>query len=388
MVKQLKGKIMIPFNKPSLTELEKKYMLQAIESGKICGDGGFTKKVNEFFKKKFNIDNFMLTTSCSSALDMSAILLDLQKGDEVIVPSYTFVSTANSIVLRGATPVFCDVCKETMNIDPNKIEELITTKTKAIYVVHYAGHVCDMDKIMSIARSHDLYVVEDAAQAVGSLYNGKVAGTIGDMGCYSFHETKNYVMGEGGALIINNPKFVERAEIIREKGTDRSKFLRGQVDKYTWQDCGSSFLPSDILSAMLCAQLERFDEIFNKRMSVWNYYYQNLKILEEQGLIELQGSKVENYQHNAHMFYILTKDIQERDKLTAYLKQCGISAVFHYVPLHNSPFAIKLLNNKIPKLPVTVEYSQRLLRLPMYADISLNELEFVVNSIKTFYEVK
>lgn len=378
---------MIPFNKPSITKLENKYIKQAIESGKLCGDGSFTKKVKEIFKEKFNIDNFLLTTSCSSALDMSAILLDLKPGDEVILPSYTFVSTANAVILRGATPVFCDVEPSTMNIDANLIEKLVTPKTKAIYVVHYAGVVCEMDKIMAIAKKHNLYVVEDAAQAVGSYYKGKVAGTIGDMGCYSFHETKNYSMGEGGALIINNKKFLERAEIIREKGTNRSQFLRGQVDKYTWQDAGSSFLPSDVLAAMLFGQMQRFDEIMNKRLTAWNTYKAGLKDLEEKGFIELQQGQTKNSTHNAHMFYILTKDIEERDRLIKFLKTNGVASAFHYVPLHSSPFAKKILK-KIPNLPITNEYSARLLRLPMYADLTKKDLNKVITLMHEFYGVK
>ncbi len=378
-------KFSIPFNKPSITNKEKKYVLQALYSNKLCGDGAFTKKVNNLFKEKFNVNNFLLTTSCSSALDMSAILLDLKKGDEVILPSYTFVSTANAVVLRGATPVFCDVEKDTMNINANLIEGLITSKTKAIYVVHYAGVVCDMDKIMAIAKKHNIYVVEDAAQAVGSYYKGKAAGTIGDMGCYSFHETKNYAMGEGGALIVNNPKFLERAEIIREKGTNRSQFLRGQIDKYTWQDAGSSFLPSEILAALLLAQLERFDEIMAKRLNIWHTYHTQLKKLEDKGLIELEKEPVNGSTLNAHMFYVLAKDIEERTQLISYLKSKNISTAFHYVPLHSAPFAKRILK-EMPDLPVTDSYSARLLRLPMFADLTNKEVEYVINSIYEFYK--
>ena len=372
---------MIPFNKPTITDLEKSYMLDSLGSNKLCGDGPYTKKVTKLFEEKFNIKNFLLTTSCSSALDMSAILLNLKEDDEVILPSYTFVSTANSVLLRHARPVFCDVEKDTMNIDANLIERLITPKTKAIYCVHYAGVVCDMDKIMDIAKRHDLYVVEDAAQAVGSFYKGKLAGTIGDMGCYSFHETKNYSMGEGGALIINNAKFLARAEIIREKGTDRSQFLRGQVDKYTWQDAGSSFLPSDVLAAMLLGQIERFDEIMIKRMNIWNKYYNGLEDLEKDGFIERQKT----HPHNAHMFFIKTKDLQERTSLISFLKENGVAAAFHYVPLHSSPYAQKILPI-MPNLPNTTSESERLVRLPLFADLTTEELNQVIDAIHKFYK--
>lgn len=372
---------MIPFNKPSITENEKNHIFNALENFKLCGDGAYTHKVYNVFKQKLNIDNLLLTTSCSHALDMSAILADFKEGDEIIAPSYTFVSTINAFALRGAKPVFCDVEKETMNIDADKIEELITPKTKAIYPVHYAGVLCDMDKINAIAKKHNLLVIEDAAQAVGSYYKGKyAAGTIGDMGCYSFHETKNYVMGEGGALIVKDAELYKKAEIIREKGTDRSQFIRGEVDKYTWRMVGSSYLPSDVLAAMLYSQMERFDEIMDCRMSVWNTYYEGLADLEKEGKL-IRPYIPEYSNHNAHMFYIFlpTKDI--RDNMIQKMREKGIQTVFHYIPLHTSPMGKKLGCDNL-NLPITEEYSGRLLRLPMYADLKKSETEYIINSVK------
>lgn len=373
---------MIYFNKVSITDIEKNLILESLESGKLSGDGPFTKKVSALMNDKFGIKNFLLTTSCSSALDMAAILIDLKKGDEVIVPSYTFVSTANSIILRNATPVFCDVDSVYMNMDVNKIEQLITKKTKAIFVVHYAGVVCDMDVICNLAKKYNLYVIEDAAQAVGVTYKGRYAGTIGDFGCYSFHETKNYSMGEGGALIVNNEKFLERAEIIREKGTNRKQFLRGQVDKYTWQDMGSSFLPSDLLAAMLYGQMIRFDEIMNKRLYIWEKYYKAFEELEQKGYL-IRQKENENSTNNAHMFFLILKNINERTDFINYLKENEIAAVFHYVPLHNSPWAIKSIGQL--NLPITEEYADRLVRLPLYADMEETDLQYIIKTVKEYF---
>lgn len=371
---------MIPFNKISITDIEKKFVLDSINGNKICGDGLYTKKCYEFFKEKFNIKNILLTTSCSHALDIAAILLDLKQGDEVIVPSYTFVSTANSFLLRGAKPVFVDVEKDTMNIDANLIEEKITDKTKAIFPVHYAGVACDMDKIMKIAKKYNLKVVEDAAQAIGSFYKGKPLGTIGDIGCFSFHETKNYAMGEGGAIIVKDDSEFLKAEIIREKGTDRSQFIKGNIDKYTWHSVGSSYLPSDILAALLFGQLTRFDEIMNKRMNAWNIYNIKLEKLENEGKLKRQFIPDEKI-HNAHMYYIILPDEDTRNNVIKCLKEKEIYSAFHYIPLHTSPMG-KKLNYKKGDLPITEEYSKRLLRLPLWADIKDNEVEYICNCLE------
>lgn len=382
--------IMIPFNKHTITQLEKDLVMQSLDNDKICGDGIFTKKVNELINQKFGIKNFLLTTSCSSALDLSAIILDLKSGDEVIMPSFTFVSTANAVVLRGAKPIFCDIKKENLNIDETKIEALITPRTKAIYVVHYAGQICEMDKIMKIAKKYNLYIVEDAAQAIGSKYKGKYAGTIGDIGCYSFHDTKNYTSGEGGAIIINNESFLSRAEIIREKGTNRSQFLRGEVDKYTWQDVGSSFLPSDLLSALLYAQLNRFDEIFEKRCAIWSKYYKNLLDLDKQGKIVLQPNTLytsnKNTFSNAHIFYFLCKSEDERNALIQYLKQKGVQSTSHFEPLHCSPMYRRLRGSlPPPKLTNTENCAKQIIRLPMFYDLKDDEIEYIIKLIKEFY---
>lgn len=372
---------MIPFNKPSITNFEKQYISEAISSLKLCGDGNFTHMVYDAFKNKFGISNMLLTTSCSHALDMTSIISGFGPGDEIIAPSYTFVSTINSFALRGAKPVFCDIEKETMNIDADKIEELITPATKAIYPVHYAGVICDMDKINSIAKKHNLIVIEDAAQAVGSYYKGtKPAGTIGDMGCYSFHETKNYAMGEGGAIIIKDKELFKKAEIIREKGTDRSQFIRGEVDKYTWRSVGSSFLPSDVLAAMLYGQMQRFDEIMDARLKIWNNYYDGLESLENSGKI-IRPFIPEYSIHNAHMFYIILPSKDIRDKTILKLREKGIQSVFHYIPLHSSPMG-ETFGYKRGDLPVTEEYSERLLRLPMFADLTESDTQYVIDSVK------
>lgn len=375
---------MISFNKCSITDLEKEYVVDALFK-KQCGDGSYTKKVYKQFEQKLGVSSMLLTTSCSTALDMSAMLADIKEGDEVILPSYTFVSTANAVVLRGAKPVFCEIEPETLNIDADRIEALITPKTKAIYAVHYAGVVCDMDKINAIAKKHNLFVIEDAAQAVGSVYKGnQPAGTIGDMGCYSFHETKNYTMGEGGALIVKDGELFKAAEIIREKGTDRSQFIRGEIDKYSWRMAGSSYLPSDILSALLSAQMERFDEIMDKRMHVWNSYHCAFSSLEKKGFI--RRPIIPPYStHNAHMYYILCADNEERNSMLKYLKENGVYAVFHYIPLHTSSMGEKL-GYKTGDLPLTEELAGRVVRLPLYADMSDEDINYVIGKVKDFYE--
>lgn len=371
---------MIDFNIPPYVGKEKEYINKAIDSRKICGDGQYTKKCHEWLNKKTN-SHVLLTTSCSHSLDMSAILSNIKEGDEVIMSPFTFVSTADAFVLRGAKIVFVDIRPDTMNIDENLIEAAITPKTKAIVPVHYAGVACEMDKIMEIAKKHNLIVIEDAAQGVMSEYKGKALGTIGDFGCFSFHETKNYSMGEGGAIIVKDYNDFERAEIFREKGTDRSRFFRGQVDKYTWVEAGSSFLPSDINAAYLYAQLEKADEINNARLHSWDLYYENLKDVKE---IELPYIPKE-CKHNAHMFYIKAKDLEERIKLIKFLKEKEIMAVFHYIPLHTSPAGIKYGRfNGEDKY--TTKESERLLRLPMYYGLKDEDVKKVCDTIKEFYK--
>ncbi|HCU01669.1 MAG: Lipopolysaccharide biosynthesis protein RffA [Candidatus Moranbacteria bacterium GW2011_GWE1_35_17] len=377
---------MIPFNIPPFTGKEEKYLKEVIAKRKLSGDGEFTKKCNQWFEDNFKCKKALLTTSCSHALDMAAILIDIKEGDEVIMPSYTFVSTANAFALRGAKIVFVDIRPDTMNIDESLIEKAITNKTKVIVVVHYAGISCEMDTIMEIARKHNLLVIEDAAQGVMSKYKGKFLGTIGDIGCYSFHETKNYSSGEGGAIVLNNEKFVERAEIIREKGTNRSKFLRGQVDKYTWVDIGSSYLPSELNAAYLFAQLEVAENINTKRLTLWNLYFKLLKKLSEEGLLELPTIP-DDCEHNAHMFYIKTKNLAERTELIDYLKSKDILSVFHYVPLHSSSAGIKY-GVFSGEDKYTTQDSDRLIRLPMYYELSADEVEKIVSDIFLFYELK
>ncbi len=375
---------MIPFNIPPYIGEEFKYIKQAIDNRKICGDGPFTKKCNQWFEDRTGAPKVLLTTSGSSALEMAAILIGLHPGDEVILPSYTFSSTANCVVLTGAKCVFVDVRPDTMNIDETKIEAAITDKTKAIIPVHYAGVACEMDTIMDIARRHNLKVIEDAAQGVLSTYKGRALGTIGDFGCFSFHETKNYSMGEGGAILINDPVFFERAEILREKGTNRSKFYRGEIDKYSWVDKGSSYLPSEMLAAYLYCQLEHADEIFDDRMSSWNIYREGLSDLEEKGLIEFQTIPDE-CTHNAHMFYIKTKDVEERTELINYLKENDILSVFHYVPLHSAQAGRKYGRFSGEDIYTTTE-SLRLLRLPMYFKLKPEEAHQVVDKIHEFFK--
>ena len=371
---------MIDFNVPPYVGKEKDYISEAIDSKKICGDGKFTKKCTEWLENKTK-SKALLTTSGSMSLDMSAILSGVGPGDEVILPSFTFVSTADSFVLRGAKAVFVDIRPDTMNIDEKLIEDAITERTKAIIPVHYAGVSCEMDTIMDIAKRHNLLVVEDAAQGVMSEYKGRALGTIGDYGCYSFHETKNYSMGEGGALIVKDKDNFERAEVVREKGTDRSKFFRGQVDKYTWREAGSSFLPSDINAAYLYAQLEVADEIFDARMKCWNTYYDNLKDLKE---IEVPYIP-EGCKHNAHMFYIKAKDMEERAELIKFLKSNDIASVFHYIPLHSAPAGIKY-GRFHGEDKYTTKESERLLRLPMYYGLKVEEVERVCEKVKEFYK--
>ena len=358
-------------------------MKQAIDAHKICGDGQFTKKSNAWLEERFNAQKVLLTTSGTTALDMAALMCDLQPGDEVILPSFTFSSTATAFVLAGATLVFVDVRPDTMNIDETKIEAAITEKTKVIVPVHYAGVACEMDTIMDIAKRHHLMVVEDAAQGVMSTYKGKALGTIGDFGCFSFHETKNYSMGEGGAILINDPKYNERAEILREKGTNRSKFYRGQVDKYTWIDFGDSYLPSDMNAAYLWAQLEMAEEINNDRLRIYDAYYNAFKYLEEAGKLELpivpQGCV-----HNAHMFFLKCRSLEERTALINYLKDNDILAVFHYVPLHSAPAGEKFGRFHGEDVYTTAE-SDKLVRLPMYYKLTQEDQEKVIAAVKAFY---
>ena len=375
---------MINFNVPPFTGNEMKYIKECVENQKICGDGAYTKKCNAWMEQKFGAKKCLLTTSCTHATEMTALLAGIKEGDEVIMPSYTFVSTADAFVLRGAKVVFVDIRPDTMNIDETKIEAAITEKTKAIVPVHYAGVACEMDTILDIAKRHNLLVIEDAAQGVMAKYKGKALGTIGDFGCYSFHETKNYSMGEGGALLIRDDKYIEDAEIIREKGTDRSKFFRGQVDKYTWVSAGSSYLPSDMNAAYLYAQLEKADEINQARLEIWDTYYKGLKPLADAGKIELPVIP-EGCTHNAHMFYIKAKDITERTALISFLKENEILSVFHYIPLHTSPAGKKLGRFNGEDVYTTKE-SERLTRLPLYYGLTKEQNLYIIDKIKEFYK--
>lgn len=374
---------MINFNVPPFTGKEIDYIRQAVENQKICGDGEFTKKCNRWIEERTGTAKCLLTTSCTHATELTALLADIKEGDEVIMPSYTFVSTADAFVLRGAKAVFVDIRPDTMNIDENLIEDAITKKTRAIAVVHYAGVGCEMDKIMDIAKRYHLYVIEDAAQGIMASYKGKALGTIGDFGCFSFHETKNYSMGEGGALLIREKKYIEDAEIFREKGTDRSKYFRGQVDKYRWINYGSSYLPSDMNAAYLYAQLEMADEINNIRLARWNRYRELLTPLEETGKIELPFIPKE-CSHNAHMFYMKTKDMEERTGLINFLKENGVLAVFHYVPLHSAPAGIKF-GRFHGEDRYTTKESERLLRLPMFYKLTEEEVDYIAGKVKEFY---
>lgn len=374
---------MISFNVPPFTGNEIKYIQEAVAAHKICGDGQYTKKCNAWLEEKTGTSKALLTTSCTHATEMAALLLDIKEGDEIIMPSYTFVSTADAFVLRGAKAVFVDIDPKTMNINADLIEDAITEKTRAIVPVHYAGVACDMDKIMQIAKLHNLAVVEDAAQGVMSTYKGQALGTIGDFGCYSFHETKNYSMGEGGAILIKNPDVAEKAEIIREKGTNRSKFFRGQIDKYTWVEAGSSYLPSDMNAAYLWAQLEMAETINQNRLESWNHYYDALKDLAVAGKIELPYVP-EGCQHNAHMFYLKAKNLEERSKLISYLKENDVLAVFHYIPLHTAP-AGKEYGRFHGEDIYTTKESERLVRLPLYYNMAESDQEKVIELIKKFY---
>ena len=375
---------MIDFNVPPCVGTEIDYMKDAIEKHKICGDGAYTKKCSAWFEKQTLSPKVLLTTSCTHALEMAALLCEIKPGDEVIMPSYTFVSTADAFVLRGAKVMFVDIRPDTMNMDEKLIENAITDKTKAIVPMHYAGVSCEMDTITDIAKRHNLYVVEDAAQGVLSTYKGKALGTLGDYGCFSFHETKNYSMGEGGALLIRDMERVEDAEILREKGTNRSKFFRGQIDKYTWMNYGSSYLPSDLNAAYLWAQLEKADEIYNNRMKAWNYYKQELEELEKRGCIELPVVP-EGCVHNAHMFYIKAKDLEERTRLIKHMGQNDVDCVFHYIPLHSAP-AGKKFGQFVGNDKYTTIESERLMRLPMFYGITEAQTDKVVKTLKAFYK--
>lgn len=375
---------MISFNEPIYVEKGLDYITDAIvKNRRLNGDGPFTAMCTKWFTEKLN-SKVLLTTSCTHALEMGAILSEISPGDEVIMPSFTFVSTADAFVLRGAKVKFVDIRKDTMNIDETLIEQAITEKTRAIVPVHYAGVSCEMDEIMALAKKYNLYVIEDAAQGMMSTYKGKALGTIGDFGAYSFHETKNYTMGEGGLCIINNEKYVERAEIIREKGTDRAKFFRGEIDKYSWVDVGSSYLPSEMNAAYLMPQLEIAEEINNKRLKLWDIYYKELKSLEEEGQIELPF--IPNYcEHNAHMFYIKAKDLEERSALIEYLMNNGIKAVFHYVPLHSAKAGEKY-GEFVGEDKNTTKESERLLRLPMFYGLKEEQAEYISSKVREFYK--
>ena len=377
------GKEKIRFNVPPFVGKEDEYMKQAVENGKICGDGEFTRRVSQWFEERTGTAKCLMTTSCTHATELAALLCNIGPGDEVIMPSYTFVSTANAFVLRGAVPVFVDIRPDTMNIDEKQIEAAITERTRAIVPVHYAGVSCEMDTIMEIAGRYGLAVIEDAAQGVMASYKGKALGSIGDFGCFSFHETKNYSMGEGGALLIRDPKDVEMAEIYREKGTDRSKYFRGQVDKYRWQEFGSSYLPSELNVAYLWAQLEVAEEINRQRLARWQEYYENLTPLAQQKKIELPAVP-EGCVHNAHMFYIKTADEKENAALRDFLKSRDVLAVTHYVPLHSAPAGRKY-GRFSGEDRYTTKESERLLRLPMYYGLSAQDAAFVADQVKEFY---
>ena len=378
---------MIPFNKPFIIGNELKYIEDAVKSGKISGDGIFTKKCQDFFQAKYSFPKVLLTTSCTDALEMAAILCDIKEGDEVIVPSYTFVSTANAFALRGAKIIFADSYSDNPNVDPESIEKLITPKTKAIVPVHYAGIACDMEKILNLAKMHNLFVIEDAAQAIDSYYtfsNGtkKALGSIGHFAAFSFHETKNIIAGEGGMLVINHPEYFERAEIIREKGTNRSAFFRGEVNKYGWVDIGSSFLPSEIIAAFLFAQLEHLDTIQQKRKQIWEHYYNSLQNLEKEGFIKLP--KTPNYAtNNGHMFYIVCNSYEDRTSIIKHMKSKDIHPVFHYLSLNKSDYYLK--NNVCIDIPNSDYFTDCLLRLPFYYELTIEEQNRIITNIKDFY---
>ena len=370
----------IPFNKPFLSGKETLYIQQAVESGKISGDGAFTKKCHTFFESTFHFKKVLLTTSCTDALEMAAILINIKEGDEVIMPSFTFVSTANAFVLRGAKIIFADSRKDHPGIDEFAIEKLITPKTKAIVVVHYAGVACDMDIIMDLAKKHNLFVIEDAAQAIDSYYKNKPLGSIAHLSAFSFHETKNIISGEGGMLVINDEQFLERAEIIREKGTNRSKFFRGEVDKYNWVDVGSSYLPSDIIAAFLYAQLENLQKIQDKRKAIWNCYFENLSELKDKIQLPFIPDFATN---NAHMFYLVCKNIEQRDALIAHLKSNDIHSVFHFLSLHKSPFYAD--KNDGTELPLSDYYTDGLMRLPFFYELEIEQVQAISKVILSFF---
>ena len=375
---------MIPFNAPPVVGTELEYMQAAMSSGKLCGDGGFTRRCQQWMEQRFGSAKVLLTPSCTASLEMAALLLDIQPGDEVIMPSFTFVSTANAFVLRGATVMFVDLRPDTMNIDETKIEAAITDKTRAIVPVHYAGVACEMDTIMALAKKYNLFVVEDAAQGVMSTYKGKALGSIGHIGCFSFHETKNYTAGgEGGATLINDPALIERAEIIREKGTNRSQFFRGLVDKYTWRDIGSSYLMSDLQAAYLWAQLEAAEKINQRRLQLWQNYYDAFLPLAKKGKVELP-SVPDDCQQNAHMFYLKLNDIEQRSAFISYLKEAEIMSVFHYIPLHECP-AGERFGHFAGENNFTTKESERLARLPLFYNMSDVNQRTVINTILSFF---
>jgi dTDP-4-amino-4,6-dideoxygalactose transaminase len=376
---------MIGFNKPYFTGKEMEYILEAVKREKISGNGYFTQRCQEFIEKRYGIKKALLTSSCTDALEMAALLINTAPGDEIIMPSYTFVSTANAFVLRGANIIFADSSADNPNIDADKIEELITKKTKAIVVVHYAGFCCDMDKAMALASQYGIYVIEDAAQAIESTYKGRPLGSIGHLACFSFHETKNIISGEGGALLINDPSFIPRAEIIWEKGTNRSAFNRGEVDRYSWIDVGSSFLPSEITAAFLWAQLENVDEIQRKRKLIWSEYYKNLSPIEKSGEITLPRIP-KSCEHNSHIFYLITKSLRQRDELLKYLDSKGVNAIFHYLPLHGSAFYSN--RHTGPALVNCDRYADTLVRLPMYFELSIEEVRYISKTVGYFYDRK
>lgn len=376
---------MINFNVPPYTGKEIEYIRQAVENQKICGDGPFTKKCDAWIEEKTGAAKSLLTTSCTHATELAALLADIKEGDEIIMPSYTFVSTGDAFVLRGAKVVFVDIRPDTMNIDENLIEDAITERTKAIVPVHYAGVSCEMDKIMELAKKYNLYVIEDAAQGIMASYKGQALGSIGDFGCFSFHETKNLSMGEGGALLIKDAKYIEQAEIIREKGTNRAKFFRGQIDKYTWVNYGSSYLPSDMNAAYLWAQMEMAQEITNARLARWEQYREALQPLSDRGILELPVIP-EGCVHNGHMFYAKAKDLEERTELLDFLKAEGVYSVFHYIPLHTAP-AGKKFGVFHGEDKYTTKESERLFRLPMYYTLTEADVDYVVQKVKEFYHV-
>jgi len=373
----------IPFNKPFLTGNELKYLKDAIEKGQLSGNGFYTKKCHEFFQTKYNFQHCLLTTSCTDALEMAAILANIKEGDEVIMPSYTFVSTANAFVLRGAKIIFADSRQDIPNIDLDKVDELITEKTKALVVVHYAGIACDMDKALEITKKYNLILIEDAAQAIDSFYKSKPLGSFGHLATFSFHETKNIISGEGGMLVINDENLVRRAEIIWEKGTNRAEFFRGEVNKYGWVDIGSSFLPSELTASFLFAQLENLEKIQNKRKKIWQYYYENLKPIEKKGFIKLPN--IPSFAtNNAHMFFLICKNGEIRNNLLSGLKQSGVLAVFHYLPLHESKYYNKLHDGRV--LKNVINFSETLIRLPLYFELKTDEQQFIIDILTNYFK--